>query len=256
VPSDSPYGQAWLAAGYATSRPPVHRKVLGHVAARLAWPHPAEVALDIGCGAGASTSALLGSGLGRRIVGIDPSAAMVRQATAHVEGAAFLVGRAEALPVGPGGIGLATAAGSIGCTTVRDSLAEARRVLSADGVLVVYDFAFGHRSARCPDLAIWHTEWLDRWPMPTTGAATIDSSTFDGGPLELTAWEFPAVTTTLTLAAYLDYLMTEGNVAGAVGSGESPGEIRSWCEHRLRPLFGQPLPVEFDAYYACLRVPA
>ena len=256
MPSDSAYGQAWLAAGYATSRPPVHREILGHVAAGLARPHPAEVALDLGCGAGASTSALLDSGLGRRVIGIDPSAAMVRQATAHVEGATFLVGTAEALPVGSGGVGLATAAGSIGCTTVRDSLAEARRVLSADGVLVVYDFAFGHRSARCPDLATWHSEWLERWPMPTPGAATIDPSTFEDGPLELTAWRSPAVTTTFTLTAYLDYLMTESNVAVAVGSGVSPGEVRSWCEGRLRPLFGEPVPVEFDAYYACLRVPA
>ena len=53
--SDPLYGQVWLAAGYATGRPPVHRQILGHAAAGPAWPRPADLALDVGCGAGAST---------------------------------------------------------------------------------------------------------------------------------------------------------------------------------------------------------
>ena len=251
-----PYGQEWLAAGYATARPPVHGQILGHVAAGPARPGTADVALDIGCGAGASTTALLRSGLGRRVLGVDPAPAMVRAARAHAAGVSFLVGSAEALPVGSGAVGLVTAAGSMDYTDVPAFLAEARRVLSADGALVVYDFGFGWRSAQCPGLADWHAAWLDRWPVPTNGIGAVGPRTFDGGPLELSAWTTLTVTTGFGLDAYLDYLMTESNVADAVGAGESPDEIREWCADRLRPLVDGPLQVEFDAYVACLIVPA
>lgn len=221
----------------------------------LASPRSVDLALDLGCGAGASTSALIRSGLGRRVLGVDPSTAMIVQAKAHTDGACFVIGTAEALPLGSGAVGLITAAGSLNFTSAPGFFAEAKRVLSIDGVLVVYDFATGCQSAACPDLACWYFEWLHRWPKPTSGAALNSRSTFAGAPLDLFAYKALTVTATFDLRGYLDYLMTESNVADAVRSGTSMGEIRGWCETQLRPIFAKPLRVEFDSYYACLRQP-
>jgi len=177
---------------------------------------------------------------------------MILEANTHVRGASFVVGKAEALPVGSGAVGLITAAGSLNFTNVQQCLAEARRVLSPDGVLVVYDFATGRRSAQSPDLESWYADWLRRWPTPTTGVTAIRPSTFDEAPLRLIAYESFTVATTFDLNGYLDYVMTESNVSSAIRSGASMEEIRGWCEQHLRSLFEEPFQVEFDSYFACL----
>jgi hypothetical protein len=180
---------------------------------------------------------------------------MILEANIHVDGASFVVGMAEALPIRSGVVGLITAAGSLNFTNVQECFAEASRVLSDDGVLVVYDFATGRRSAQNPGLESWHAEWLHRWPKPTTGVRAVVRSTFDEAPLQLIAYEALTVVTTFDLNSYLDYLMTESNVSSAVGSGVSMGEIRGWCEEHLCSLFQEPLQVEFDSYFACLSQP-
>ena len=233
----------------------MHGQILEHVVSQLAWARTTDVAVDIGCGAGASSSALVRSGLGRQVLGVDPSAAMILEANTHVGGASFVVGKAEALPIGTGGVGLITAAGSLNFTNVQECFSEAQRVLSPEGVLVVYDFATGRRSAQSPDLESWHSEWLRRWPTPTTGVTAVLPSTFHGAPLQLIAYESLTVATTFDLNGYLDYLMTESNVSSAVKSGASMEEIRGWCEQHLRALFVEPLQVQFDSYFACLSPP-
>jgi hypothetical protein len=197
----------------------------------------------------------MNSGLGRRVLGVDSSAAMILEANIHVDGASFVVGTAEALPISSGVVGLITAAGSLNFTNVHECFAEARRVLSVDGVLVVYDFATGRRSAQSPGLESWYAEWLHRWPKPTTGVKAVVRTTFDEAPLQLIAYEALTVSTTFDLNGYIDYLMTESNVSSAMGSGVSMGEIRGWCEEHLYSLFKEPLQVEFDSYFACLSQP-
>src|SRR5918993_947142 len=83
-----------MAAGYATSRPPVHRQILERVNRFV--PAPCRRAIDVGCGAGLSTSAL--HGFADHIVGLEPAESMVQWTPNVAPSAAFLVGVAEALP--------------------------------------------------------------------------------------------------------------------------------------------------------------
>jgi hypothetical protein len=56
---------------------------------------------------------------------------------------------------------------------------------------------------------------------------------------------------TLTPAFYLDYVLTETNVASAVGNGVPETEIRGWCAETLAPLWkGQSREVLFRGYFA------
>ena len=58
---------------------------------------------------------------------------------------------------------------------------------------------------------------------------------------------------TLTPEFYLDYVMTETNVASAVRSGVPHAEIKSWCAETLAPVWmGEEHEVLFRGYFACM----
>jgi ubiquinone/menaquinone biosynthesis C-methylase UbiE len=131
---DGVFAESWLAGGYAANRPPVY----SHILDRVIFPESAgqsDLALDVGCGAGMSTAALMR--LERnRVLGVDPSPAMIRAAKRHVEAASFVLGSAEALPVSSDTVGLMTAAGSLNYADVAGFFSETKRVLSSEGLLV------------------------------------------------------------------------------------------------------------------------
>ncbi len=57
----------------------------------------------------------------------------------------------------------------------------------------------------------------------------------------------------MSLDQYVDYLMTETNVAAAVANGDEASEIRTWCATTFAPAFTSALPVEFDTWFAVVR---
>lgn len=254
MPRDGVYATEWLADGYATSRPPVHSHILGRVEA-LPTMHPVALAVDVGCGAGLSTNALRRRGIAHHVLGLDPSVAMISRARSHCEGGLFGLATAEALPLRSGSVGLLTAAGSLDHADTPGFFAESTRVLSPDGMLVVYDFATGRRSPACADLELWYSELLERWPKPSGGVQPVTSATFESAPMELVAYDTFTVSLDFELEGYVDYLLTESNVGAAVSAGFTLTEIRSWCEEGLHSLFRGPLPIEFPSYFACLGQP-
>ena len=251
VPRDGVFAEDWLAGGYATRRPPIHSQILDRVTSLQTVP-PIDMVLDVGCGAGTSTIPLVRRGIGHCVLGVDPSLAMIRRANREVEEASFLLAAAEALPFRAGSFGLITAAGSLNYANIAGFFSEVTRVLSSEGLLVVYDFATGRRSVQCPELDPWYSEMLQRWPSPNEEAEEVIRQTFESASLHLVAHETFTVSLGFELDEYLNYLMTESNVGAAVSSGAALTEIRSWCEEGLRQFFQGPLPVQFDSYYACL----
>jgi SAM-dependent methyltransferase len=97
--------------------------------------------VDVGCGAGALSHLLAEDGA--RIVGVDPSADAIAQAAAAAgPSERYLVGRAEDLPVPERFANAVTFLNSlhhVPTTSLADALAEARRVLRADGVVYVQE---------------------------------------------------------------------------------------------------------------------
>ena len=128
-----------MAAGYAASRPPLHRRIVERASVALGSPRRA---LDIGCGAGLSTRAL--EGLASHCVGLEPAEAMLRWTRGIAPQANFVLGRAEALPFAGRSFDLLTAAGSLNYVAGLDLFfGEAARVLDPRGRLLVYDFRKG-----------------------------------------------------------------------------------------------------------------
>ena len=238
-----------MALGYARARPAVHPLVVDMLRTRLQLTEPVDTALDLGCGAGLSTRPLLP--LTRCCVGVDPAEAMVRAATTTAPGASFATAAAEALPFPTDTFDVIAAAGSLDFVDLERSLPEARRVLRPDGTLVVYDFAAGRtfRDADGDALATWFTMLRDRYPAVPRDPLDLDEPT--GFRLRL-RHEF-AVELTMTRDAYVAYVMTETNVAAAIGRGTPEPEIERWCTDTLTPVFaGNPSAIVFTGYVAAL----
>jgi ubiquinone/menaquinone biosynthesis C-methylase UbiE len=236
-----------MAAGYARSRPPVHRRVLELALDRLGRTSTFRAALDIGCGAGVSTQALVG--LAQRCIGLEPNVSMLRLAA----GAEFVAGAAEAIPLRHGSVDLITAAGSLNYADVERFFDEAARVLVPDGVIVVYDFSPGRSFRDGGGLEEWFAEFIRRYPWPPHEARELNPAIL-ASIAALTYSEEFAIALPLSRAFYIDYMMTETNVAAAVRRGTPPEEIRRWCADSLAAFWSDTTrDVVFRGYFACLR---
>jgi SAM-dependent methyltransferase len=209
--------------------------------------------LDIGCGAGLSTQPL--GRLADLTFGVDVAETMLGWAASVAPDAHFAVGRAEALPVRSGSIGLITAAGSLNYADLDRFFPEAARVLEPGGVVVVYDFSPGRRFPDSSGLDEWFAAFMERYPPPPGEGRELS-------PRRLAEWstlfrlkseEDFEVALPLTPAFYLDYVLTETNVAYAVRKGAALEEIRGWCAETLGPVFGRrSREVLFRGYIAYL----
>ena len=251
----NPFSSDEMAGGYATARPPVHERVIQRLRDHLDQPAFVHRALDVGCGAGVSTRAL--SGFARHCIGLEPAEAMVRRGPAVARDASFLVGTAEALPILDSAIDLITAAGSLNYASLDLFFPEAARVLAKDGLLVVYDFSPGRRFPGSQSLDEWYSAFKSRFPSPPNEARRLDPkilSRLDSG-FRVVCYENFEIDLMLKPEFYLEYVLTETNVAFAVRNGVPIEEIRSWCMESLKPVWGeQDREVLFDGYFVCMQV--
>lgn len=243
------FASADMAAGYASARPQLHRPIVERFRSHV--PARPERALDLGCGSGLSTQAL--EGIAGRITGLEPVEAMLPFARAKVPTAEFLCARAEQLPFPDGAFDLITAAGSLNFCKVDAAIAEVARVMGPAGALVVYDFSPGRFSEE------WFERFVSRYPWPASGAVRLDPDELaahgDRVSLHRTSYEHFAIELPMTLEAYLNYMLTETNVAAAVGRGTLIEEIRAWCDHWLGqhwPIGVSEATVTFRGYWVCL----
>jgi SAM-dependent methyltransferase len=235
------FDDAGMAAGYATDRPPVHPHLVDHL--RASW-HPAmpvRIAVDVGCGAGASTAAL--QGWASVVVGIDPFAPMIRAARAAVAGPLFAVAAAERLPWAGASVDLLAAAGSLNYADLDAFVAEADRVLRPEGAIAISNYSFGR-----PEAPGANSDWSERFAaqFPRPGSSIVDATSFAAGPFRPTVDERFTVTLPMRRDAYLAYVMTDTGVARAVADGTDPSAARTWCAEALAHLPVGEGPVAFD----------
>src|SRR5580693_3800446 len=229
----SVYDSERLAAAYARDRPPIHEQILG--AARLG--RQADLALDIGCGAGLSTAAL--APLTRRAIGLEPISTMLTHRRTVAPHASFVMGQAERLPFAAGSFDLVTAAGSLNYADLPSALAEIARVLTRDGTFLLYDFSVGRRSVSGDELARWFASFEQRFPWPP-GWQPFDVRELPLAAYGLRLLDYSDIETRwpMTFDAYLRYMLSEVNVDHAIASGACSAEqARDWCRGTLAGVF-------------------
>ena len=223
----NPFGSTGMAAGYAKFRPPVHRRIIELAPACLQPREKFRRALDIGCGAGISTKAL--AGFADHCIGIEPAEPMLKWSAGLAPNADFAVGTAEQIPIGPHSVDLITAAGALNYANLDLFFPEASRVLTPTGVLIVYDFQTGRTFPASSTLDDWFAEFISRYPWPPNEGRTISPQILDqlDSGFRLQGHEPVQIPITLTPEFYVEYMMTETNVAFAIRNGVPAEEIRA-----------------------------
>ena len=238
------FSQPGMAAGYARFRPPVHRKILERaLVPGLAVPR----ALDVGCGAGLSTQAL--AGFADVAIGMEPIAAMLPNQPN------FFAGAAEAIPVMNASIDLITAAGSLNYANLNRFFLEAARILRDGGLLMVYDFEPGRSFRVSRNLDEWFNTFVERYPWPPHDAIDLNPEILRdvAAGFRLKNQERFEIATALDREFYLEYMLTETNVAFALRRGIARQEIRSWCARTLDEFWHEgSREILFRSYFACL----
>lgn len=250
----NPFDSKMMAAGYAAARPPVHPRVMELARPVLAARGTIGRALDVGCGAGLSTRALLP--FAREVCGLDPVESMLQWRRSIAPEAHFVTGTAEALPFGAAAFELMAAAGSLNFVDLERFFPEALRVLQPGGRLLVYDYSHGRNFRTEDTLDGWFATFLERYPPAPSQARRLDPEILSGldARFELKEHQTFAVPIPLTLEFYVEYLLTSTNVAWAVRQGASREEVREWCADSLASMWKeQAREVVFRGYFACLR---
>jgi ubiquinone/menaquinone biosynthesis C-methylase UbiE len=251
----NPFNTENIAAGYANCRPPVHARVIQRVFRQMERTEPFLVALDIGCGAGLSTKAL--TGFAKTCVGLEPNESMLAWSPTVAPFATFIAGIAEAIPLRDHCVDLMTAAGSLNYVDLDLFFHDAARILTREGVLVVYDFSPGRRFQNTGGLDEWYAEFYSRYPPPANESRDLSPSVLASVAPEfrLRAQENFEIAIPLTAGFYVEYMMTETNISAAVRRGVSRSEIKSWCIRSLEPLWQcSEQDVVFPGYFACMGV--
>lgn len=120
---------------YAAFRPPLHPLILERA---LRSDESFQFGLDVGCGTGRSAVAL--AAYCERVIGIDPSAAMLDQAESHPQ-VTYVAGTIASLTQFPDhAFEIVTFAGSLFYAKTDRLRTELTRACSSRGTVMVYDF--------------------------------------------------------------------------------------------------------------------
>ena len=242
-----------VALGYASARPYLHPEVFDRVRAIVRPAARFRRALDIGCGTGLSTLALLD--LAEEVVGIDAALDMLRHAR-RADGVRYVASDAEALPFREGAFDLVVACGSMDWVDRPRFMPRAAELVESGGWLVSLDFGDTGRAAEIPGLARWYDEvFLRSCPRPQASDPTITGDEAERHGFAAPVYRDFAAACSFTASQYAAFLMTESSVIAAVeyGGKAEPG-VRAWLEGELVPLFGdESRPVAFGGYIQALR---
>jgi len=246
------FAHSRVAEGYASARPFLHPEVFARVRDLVPASWPLRRGLDVGCGTGLSSVALLD--LAREVTGVDVSLPMLRRARRQ-EHVRYLASSAEDLPLRDRTFDLIVACGSLDWVDRGRFLPRAAELLTAGGWLIPLDFGDAGRSTDIADLEGWHRQVFQAtFPSPSSRDPMItdeEASRFGfGGPTShrfTTGYSF-------TASGYARFLMTESRVTAAVEYGHrEPEEIRAWLEAQLGDLFrDRTCPVTFEGYIQAL----
>ena len=225
-----------VAEGYAGHRPYYHPLVMDKIRQHLNLKDKCNQALDVGCGTGLSTIAL--KELAENVVGIDGSAEMIAVANTYSdEQITYRHAPAEELPFDEESFDLITVCGAINWIDRARFFPEAKRVLKEQGWVILYDNFITDYMRENDAYTQWYQEqFLSRYPKPPRDETPLTPSECEGYGFHFSQEEY---TNELSWSreAYIEYMLTQSNIIGAVDMGDEFLSVaREWMHATLTPI--------------------
>lgn len=230
------FDQKAAAERYSKGRPAFHANTIKHIREYLRLDGKLDSALDVACGTGLSTKALLE--VATDVYGSDISAEMLKFAP-DADKIDYRVAPAEQQPFDDNTFDLITVGSGVHWFDIDKFLAEANRLLKTKSWLVLYENHFIAEMAGSTNFANWFFNvYLKKFPTPARNDAyawTNDNLVqknliFEGEE----KFKNPVTLTKKQLALYFT---TQSNVIAAIDKGETIEEVESWLNRELTPFF-------------------
>lgn len=231
---------------YAAGRPDFHTITIGKVYSCLQTEKKLNKALDIACGTGLSSKALLS--IAEEVYGTDTSQAMLDQA-AEKNKIHYVLAKAEEQPFKNEEFDLITVCSAVHWFDIDSFLKEANRLLKPKSPLVLYDNFFSGSMAGNNSFEKWYTDvYQEKFPPPAR------NNQYDWSEENLRTKFFQLKNeerftnaVTFTLNDLVLYLTTQSNVSSQVSAGKiSYEESEEWLRKSLVPFFAaEEKPEEF-----------
>jgi SAM-dependent methyltransferase len=246
------FGTSQVAKGYAKNRPYFHPEVIRKIKNFISIDRKIRKALDVGCGAGLSTLALLE--IADKVTGVDSSEAMVGSAIEH-EDIQYFNYPAENLPFDEE-FGLITLAGAINWVDRTKFFAEAKKILPQGGYVVVYDNTILGIMKENDGFKIWYDNvYLKKYPKPPRNESPITGEEAVQYGFEFVRSENYTNEVQFTLESFINYIFTQSNITTALQNGAEDAEcIQKWFVSSLSSFYqSQKRTLLFGGYIWYLR---
>lgn len=222
---------------YSKGRPYFHINTISHIKKYLQINYKLNKALDVACGTGLSTKALLD--IATNVFGTDTSEEMLKWAISQDE-INYSIATAENQPFSNSEFDLITVCSGVHWFNIDKFLVEANRLLTNDGWLVLYDNFFISEMQGVVSFSKWYPEvYLKKFPAPKRNNSydwsnenlsfknfTLDKEEEFKNPISYTKDE-------LVL-----YFTTQSNITAITNSGEMTyNEVEEWLNKELTQFY-------------------
>jgi SAM-dependent methyltransferase len=221
---------------YARNRPYFHPLVITRAKKAMGIRTAVPLALDVACGTGQSTTALLA--IAERVIGMDISFNMLANARRDPR-VRTIQALAESIPMPDRSLPLLSTALAFHWFDRDQFLGEAWRVLSDEGLLLIYTNGFTGLMRDNPAFQPWsHEVYPRRFPVPPRDSRPFTEEEAARAGFSFIAEERFENDVRFTPEELVAYLCTQTNVAAAIRLGRESIEsaIQSLLE-QVRPFF-------------------
>jgi len=223
---------------YAQSRPYFHPLAIARAKEAMGIERTVPLAVDVACGTGQSTTAL--TSIAGWVNGLDISWNMLANAERN-ERVRYVQARAEFIPLSSGSLPVMSTALAFHWFDRDQFLREAWRVLSAEGLLLIYSNGFMGIMRENPAFQSWSWEvYPERFPTPQRDSNPLTPEEAANSGFAFIAEDRYENEVSFTPAELAAYLMTQTNVVAALEQGrESLESANQWLLEQVRPYFAK-----------------